>query len=81
MQHLISSKEKNLSKITTFVNVKTVQSQGLFWHISCYYATWFNSIALRKAEIVFNFDLSECNRVKHIYFSFSITYYNPILTY
>ena len=25
---------------------------------------YFNPIALRKAKIVFNFDLSECNRVK-----------------
>ena len=25
---------------------------------------WVNPIALRKAKLVYNFDLSECNRVK-----------------
>ena len=27
--------------------------------------TMFNPIALKKAKIVYNFGLSECNRVKH----------------
>ena len=29
-----------------------------------YYGQLFNPIALRKAKIVYNFGLSECNRVK-----------------
>ena len=34
----------------------------------------FNPIALRKAKIVYNFDLSECNRVKfeHAYLCYKI---------
>ena len=31
---------------------------------ACFAASSFNPIALRKAKIVYNFGLSECNRVK-----------------
>ena len=30
----------------------------------------FNPIALRKAKIVYNFGLSECNRIKHAFDEF-----------
>ena len=33
----------------------------------------FNPTALRKAKIVYNFGLSECNRVKVIHTEFSMT--------
>ena len=30
------------------------------------HSSWLNPIALRKAKIVYNFGLSECNRVIHV---------------
>ena len=33
--------------------------------VCCIFAWLFNPIALRKAKIVYNFGLSECNKVKN----------------
>ena len=39
-------------------------SVSLIYNYCCFFF-FFNLIALRKAKIVYNFGLSECNRVKH----------------
>ena len=39
----------------------------------------FNPIALRKAKIVYNFGLSECNRVKHQQPSIKIVMYQNMI--
>ena len=52
---------------TVYVNT-SVKGHLSGSHCLCiHWVTRFNPIALRKAKIVYNFGLSECNRVKGIY--------------
>ena len=52
--------------INTYTHSCLNGTKSIFESGNSYYAVWtlFNPIALRKAKIVYNFGLSECNRVK-----------------
>ena len=48
--------------------------------VNHFHSCHFNPVALRKAKIVYNFGLSECNRIKGLkYFSPNVSY--VILTF
>ena len=64
-------------ELKTFITLKAVLNRAFFRQI-CETEIYemvmltkgllFNPIALRKAKIVYNFGLSECNRVKNSFF-------------
>ena len=57
-----------LSAVQTVYMNTSVKDHLSSSHCLCFHwMTLFNPIAVRKAKIVYNFGLSECNRVKRIY--------------